>query len=101
MILAAFEIRRRALRVAPVSPLDLAPPRSSDATRRPGVVWEESREAERPAESLGFGHVAGVVDEAGELCVRHRIGVDPEGRETDLAHRTLAVVRVRKAVLAP
>src|SRR6266576_2022956 len=102
MVFAAGDARAGALRMAPVSPLDLAPPRSSAAaTQRLEAVREESREDERPAEPLRFGDVAGVVDEAAEVRVRDCEDVDPEGAHAHAPDGAFPVIRICKAVLAP
>src|SRR3954462_11076629 len=102
VLVQPVDARTWAVRVAPVRPRDLPPPRSwADATFRPVAVLEEAHEDERPADPLGFGDVAGVVDEAVELRIRHGGGVDVERPHAHAPTRAFAVVRIRETVLAP
>src|SRR3954453_13193564 len=81
--------------MAPVSPMDLAPPW---ALRHPArvleVVGQQAAEDERPAVALGVGHMPGRIDEGGEAIVADHVRVDPERVEPDTMHRALAVARI-------
>ena len=102
MLGALFDRRLRALRVAPVRTLDSPPPgRLGHGLGGREVVRQEPCEDERPAVVLGFGPVAGRLDERGEAGIGDRVTIDPERAHGDPPNRALAVGRVGPPVVAP
>jgi len=84
MVAAVFEVGAGPLGAAPGSAIDAAPPLAADDPHALGAVLAGGREVaekdEGPAKALGFGAVAGGVDEGVELVVGDGGGVHPERR---------------------
>src|SRR4051794_14639867 len=98
MVVPVAYVRLWPLGMAPVGPVDLAPPRrTGDGTRGREVVGEQAAEDERPPEAFGLGHVAGCGHELCEVRVRDGARVDQERADLHLAHG-FAVVGIGEAI---
>jgi hypothetical protein len=95
MVAAATEVGLRALRMPPVGPLHLPPPRR---IRNPAglleVIGKQSAENERPPVALGVGHVPRRFGEGREAIGRNRVRVDLEWGQPNRVHRPFTVARV-------